>query len=201
MDVKENELPDELCTKTIAYIQELFKGNSGGHGADHTIRVFHIAMMIAEKEPSCDRTVVMLSALLHDADDHKLFHTRNNQNARSFLEQQRVPKEKIEYICEAINSVSFSQNQGSFPRPLEGAIVQDADRLDAIGAVGVARTFAYGGEHGRSMEETVQHFYDKLLLLKDRMNTETAKKIALKRHAFLVSYLKELEEELRSENE
>ncbi|MBO4887472.1 MAG: HD domain-containing protein [Firmicutes bacterium] len=188
-----------ICEKTIAYIRDLFQGNSGGHGADHTLRVYHNAMMIAKEEPSCDETIVMLAALLHDADDHKLFHTENNANARAFLKSLEIPDKTIETVCEAINSVSFSQNKGSVPRTLEGQIVQDADRLDAIGAVGIARTFAYGGEHGRSMEETVQHFYDKLLLLKDMMNTDPAKRIAGERHAYLVSYLKELEEELNAE--
>ncbi|MBQ7059369.1 MAG: HD domain-containing protein [Firmicutes bacterium] len=188
-----------ICEKTIVYIRDLFEGNSGGHGADHTLRVYHNAMMIAKEEPSCDPTIVMLAALMHDADDHKLFHTENNANARAFLKSLEIPDERIETICEAINSVSFSQNKGSVPRTLEGQIVQDADRLDAIGAVGIARTFAYGGEHGRSMEETVQHFYDKLLLLKDMMNTNPAKRIAEERHAYLVSYLKELEAELNAE--
>ena len=180
-----------ICEKTIAYIRDLFQGNSGGHGADHTLRVYHNAMMIAKEEPSCDETIVMLAALLHDADDHKLFHTENNANARAFLKSLEIPDKTIETVCEAINSVSFSQNKGSVPRTLEGQIVQDADRLDAIGAVGIARTFAYGGEHGRSMEETVQHFYDKLLLLKEEMNTEEAKALAEKRHAFMEEFLRE----------
>lgn len=101
-----------------------------------------------------------------------------------------------EEICAVINVVSFSQNRGKRPETIEGKIVQDADRLDALGAVGIARTFAYGGEHGRSMEESVQHFYDKLLLIKDELNTDTARKIAEKRHAFLKDYLAELREEL-----
>ena len=185
----------EICEKTIAYIRDLFQGNSGGHGADHTLRVYHNAMMIAKEEPSCDETIVMLAALLHDADDHKLFHTENNANARAFLKSVAILDERIETICEAINSVSFSQNKGSVPRTLEGQIVQDADRLDAIGAVGIARTFAYGGEHGRSMEETVQHFYDKLLLLKDMMNTNPAKRIAEERDAFMHYFMKEFFDE------
>ena len=182
--------------KAISYIQELFRNNAGGHDAAHSLRVFHNAMRIAENEPGCDREIVALAALLHDADDHKLFQTVNNENARSFLKENLIPDEQAERICEVINSVSFSRNRGQIPRTIEGRIVQDADRLDAIGAIGIARTFAYGGEHGRSLEASVQHFYDKLLLLKDMMNTETAKQLAVERHRFLESFLKELDAEL-----
>lgn len=94
-----------------------------------------------------------------------------------------------------INSVSFSRNRGRGSLTPEGKIVQDADRLDAMGAVGIARTFAYGGEHGRSMQESVQHFYDKLLRLKGLMNTETGKQMAEKRHAFLEQFLSEYKQE------
>ena len=105
-------------------------------------------------------------------------------------------KGQIEEICRVINAVSFSKNRGKHPESLEGKIVQDADRLDAIGAVGIARTFSYGGHKGRSLTDTVQHFHDKLLLLKDKMNTETAKQMAESRHQFLITFLKELEKEL-----
>ena len=117
-------------------------------------------------------------------------------NARSFLETNQVPQDQIAEICSVINAISFSQNQGRVPETIEGKIVQDADRLDALGAIGIARTFAYGGEHGRSIQESVQHFNDKLLLLKDLMNTKTAKALAAKRHKFLEDFLKELDEEL-----
>ena len=151
--------------------------------------------MIADNEPVCDREIVALAALLHDADDHKLFFTDNNANTRTFLKENQVPEEKIDRICEIINSVSFSQNKGRRPETIEAQVVQDADRLDAMGAIGIARTFAYGGEHGRPLEDSLQHFYDKLLLLKDLMNTETGKKLAQKRHQFLEDFLNELREE------
>lgn len=182
--------------RAMQYIKELFRNNSGGHDADHTLRVYRNAMLIAENEPACNQFVVEMAALLHDADDHKLFHTIDNENARIFLHDNQVPEDEINEICSVINSVSFSSNKDKTPDTLEGMIVQDADRLDAIGAVGIARTFAYGGEHGRPLWESVQHFYDKLLLLKDLMNTETAKKIAERRHLYLESFLKELESEL-----
>ncbi|MBR1830621.1 MAG: phosphohydrolase, partial [Atopobiaceae bacterium] len=103
--------------------------------------------------------------------------------------------DRIEQICEVINGVSFSKNRGRRPSSLEGMVVQDADRLDALGAIGVARTFAFGGEHGRSLESSVEHFHEKLLLLKDEMNTDTGRALATKRHAFLLSFLQELDEE------
>ena len=141
---------DRITQEAMEYIRALFDGNTDGHGAEHTIRVWRNAMRIAEAEPACDRQVVSLAALLHDADDHKLFSTENNANARRFLEEQGVPQETADRICRAINAVSFSKNGDRRPDTPEGRIVQDADRLDAIGAVGIARTFAYGGKHRRT---------------------------------------------------
>ena len=185
----------DIISRAMQYIQELFRGNAGGHDAEHSLRVYRNAMRIADAEPGCDREITALAALLHDADDHKLFRTENNANARAFLRDAGVPEDRIDTICEVINGVSFSRNRAARPSTQEGRIVQDADRLDAIGAVGIARTFAYGGEHGRPMEESVEHFYDKLLLLKDRMNTETGRKAAETRHACMVAFLKEWYEE------
>lgn len=185
----------QIVKNAIAYIEDLFRGNAGGHDAAHSLRVYKNALRIAKNEPEADKEIVALAALLHDVDDHKLFQTENNENARSFLSRNSVPEEKAEQICIAINSVSFSQNRGKQPQTLAGKIVQDADRLDALGAIGIARTFAYGGEHNRPLQESVQHFYDKLLLLKDTMNTETGRLLAEKRHAFLEVYLNELVEE------
>ena len=184
-----------LIEDAVSYIHDLFRTDAGGHDAEHSMRVYRNALMIADNEPVCDREIVALAALLHDADDHKLFSTDNNANARTFLKKELIPEEKIDRICEIINSVSFSQNKGRRPETVEAQVVQDADRLDAIGAIGIARTFAYGGEHGRPLEESVQHFYDKLLLLKDLMNTRTGKAIAEKRHKFLEVFLKELKED------
>ena len=181
----------QIMERAIACIQKLFGTNAGGHDVDHTMRVYRNALKIAAAEPDCDLEIVALAALLHDADDHKLFTTENNANARRFLSENQMSPETTDRICHVINSVSFSQNRGRVPDTLEGRIVQDADRLDAIGAVGIARTFAYGGEHGRTLEDSIQHFYDKLLLLKDLMNTDTGKAIAEERHAFLKLFLEE----------
>ncbi|MBQ9828570.1 MAG: HD domain-containing protein [Lachnospiraceae bacterium] len=190
----------EVCRdRTLPYLEEIFKDKSGSHGPDHTLRVYNNAMLIADGEPSCDRVLIALAALLHDADDPKLFNTENNSNARAVLKAEGYSEEDIEEMIGIINDVSFSKNRGRRPETAEGRIVQDADRLDAIGAVGIARTFAYGGEYGRPLKDSVQHFYDKLLLLKDLMNTETGKWMAEERLVFLEKYLKVLETELGSE--
>jgi len=190
-------MQDTIIKNAVEYINELFGGNSDGHDALHTLRVYKNMKLIAQSYPEADLFIMSLSALLHDADDHKLFKTENNANARFFLAKNDVPEESIEQICEIINGVSFSKNRGKTPETLEGKIVQDADRLDAIGARGIARTFAYGGKVGRSLDDSVQHFYDKLLLLKDEMNTGAAKEIAKARHEYMEGFLKEYYEESR----
>lgn len=184
-----------IICKAIEYVKTLFSGNSDGHDANHTLRVYNNVQLLLESYPEADSFISSLSALLHDVDDHKLFKTQNNDNARNFLQENGLSEELIENICEIINSVSFSKNKGKTPRTIEGQIVQDADRLDAIGAIGIARTFAYGGRAGRSLEDSIQHFYDKLLLLKDEMNTEAALKIAMVRHEYMENFLKEYFEE------
>ena len=184
-----------LTDKAVAYITDLFRNDAGGHDAEHTLRVWANAIRIARNEPGCSLKTVALGALLHDADDHKLFKTENNANARGFLSANGIPDREADRICEVINSVSFSRNRDRSPETLEGKIVQDADRLDALGAVGIARTFAFGGEHGRPLSDSLQHFRDKLLLLKDLMNTQTAKAEAVHRHEFLVEFMKEYEKE------
>lgn len=184
-----------IVEEAKAYVEQLFRFDFGGHGADHTFRVYENARMLMEKETGCDEFVVSLAALLHDVDDHKLFDTENNANARRFLEENGIDPEKTNEICATINMVSFSKNRGKRPETTEGKIVQDADRLDALGAIGIARTFAFGGERGRPLDDSIQHFRDKLLLLKDEMNTETGKEIAERRHEFLVSFLEEYEKE------
>lgn len=188
-------MTEEIIEQALEYIKKLFQNNSDGHDAAHSIRVYTNARKIAEEYPECDLTVVSLAALLHDADDHKLFDTVNNMNARMFLKDRQVADSVIERICEVINGVSFSQNRGKRPSTLEGQIVQDADRLDAMGAIGIARTFAYGGKVGRPLEDSLRHFDDKLLLLKDEMNTEAAKRIAKIRHKYMEEFLTEYHDE------
>ena len=189
-------MQNKIIKEAIEYVRALFQGNSDGHDFDHTMRVYHTAMEIADSEPHCNRQVVALAALLHDADDYKLFETKNNANARAFLDSQNIDEATAVQICMAINSVSFSKNRGRCPELLEGKIVQDADRLDAIGAIGIARTFAYGGKHGRTLDSSIDHFHEKLLLLKAMMHTEKAKEMAEERHAFMESFLLEWEKEI-----
>ena len=186
---------ETLIDTTISYIKALFAGSSDGHDLDHSLRVYKNALAIASNYPEADMDLISLSSLLHDVDDHKLFKTANNSNARTFLHDQNVPEVTIEEIVKIINSVSFSKNKGKTPETLEAKIVQDADRLDAMGAIGIARTFAYGGKKGRSLDDSVQHFHDKLLLLRDTLNTDEARDLASKRHEFMVKFLEELSEE------
>ncbi len=176
-------------------------------------RVWNNAKLILERETRADSLVVELAALLHDIADHK-FHngdtTIGPRIAGEWLEKLYVPGQIIIHVQEIINDLSFKGAKVKTPmRTIEGMIVQDADRLDAIGAIGIARTFAYGGHAGQPVYDpglpptlhdsfekyqqqktsTINHFYEKLLLLKDRMNTETAKRIANARHQYMEDFL------------
>lgn len=177
------------------YVYKLFHDDATGHDYYHMERVARMAKAIAREE-GADLFICESAAWLHDIGDKKLF-SRPKQ-ARSemdvFLKKIGSDRTTIEQINEAIKDVSFSK--GSTPATLAGKIVQDADRLDAIGAIGIARVFAYGGTreqliyHDDKPEDTsIQHFYDKLLKLKGLMNTESAKEIAQKRHIFMENYL------------
>lgn len=186
---------DKIITEAISYIQNLFAGNSDGHDAAHSLRVYHNAERLAVSYPDADQTTVLLAALLHDADDEKLFQTQNNANARAFLEQHDLDTDRIHQICSIINGVSFRKNRDKRPASIEAAIVQDADRLDAIGAVGIARAFAYGGRCGRPLANTVAHFDEKLLRIRALMNTPEAKQLADERHAYMEQFLEQLRKE------
>lgn len=189
---------EALISATKDYISDLFRAAGGSHDAEHTLRVYHNAMQLADSEPECDKELVALAALLHDADDYKLFTTENNANTRGFLKSMDIPAERIDRICGIIENVSFSKSRDKKLEDIESMIVQDADRLDAMGAVGVARTFAFGGEHGRSLEDSIRHFHEKLLLLKDLMNTKRGKSLAEERHQFLVQFLETYNRETSS---
>ncbi len=186
-----------MIDKAIMFAKTVFAGDSSGHDFDHTMRVYRMATRIAEEE-NADLQIVQLAALLHDVDDRKLSPEtyKNKDNAVAFLTQNRVEQDKIQMIVDIISQISFSAGNGA-PATIEGKCVQDADRLDAIGAIGIGRAFAFGGSRGRAMHDpsgadqtsTIQHFYDKLLLLKDRMNTETGKALAHQRHQFMEDFL------------
>ena len=202
----------EIIDCAAEYVKEKFENEYSGHDWFHTLRVFKTATRIAEAE-GADLVIVQLAALLHDVDDRKLSPETHadKANARSFLAANDVDESKIDEICRIIGEVSFVGTDSVVPTTLEGKCVQDADRLDAIGAVGIARAFAYGGNHNRLMyhpdiapnpnmtkEEyfkskstTVNHFYEKLFTLKDTMNTESAKRLAESRDRYLREFLEE----------
>lgn len=201
-----------LIPNTILFVKEQLKNAEGGHDWFHIERVYKNAQVIAAAE-DCDLEVVTLAALLHDIADSK-FHngdeTIGPKVARAFLEANQVLPDTVDHVIAIIENISFKG--GNFDQQFhskELAIVQDADRLDAIGAIGIARTFNYGGFKNRALYDpeikpnlsqtkeeykkneapTINHFYEKLLLLTDKMNTETGKKMAKKRHDFMVHFL------------
>ena len=196
-----------MIERAMDYARKVFEGDASGHDFDHTLRVFHMATNIAKQEKA-DLEIVQLAALLHDVDDRKLSPQtyENKDNAVTFLRENGMNEDKINLIVEIISQISFSAGNGA-PRTLEGKCVQDADRLDAIGAIGIGRAFAFGGSRGRRMHDpagedhttTIQHFYDKLLLLKDRMNTATGKHLAHQRHQFMESFLQQFYAEWNGE--
>ena len=190
----------DIINLAIEYVKDFFKDDHSGHDYYHTMRVYNLAKNIADFE-KCDKEIVYLGALLHDVDDIKLVGEQKEKyiNAKTFLRNNKYPDEMIEKVVYVISQVSFKGIDTKKPDNIEGMIVQDADRLDAMGAIGVARTFAYGGKNNRPLSSSIQHFYDKLLLLKDLMNTETGKKMAEDRHQFLVDLLKEYEKETRED--
>ena len=205
-------------TLTINFVKEKLEGAEAGHDWFHIERVWKLSKKIAEKEGG-NLEVIELSALLHDIADPK-FHNGDETLAlkisQNFLEEIQVDAELIEQVLFVIKNISF-KNRAEAPEnpPLELQIVQDADRLDAVGAIGIARTFNFGGfknnlmyhpeikpnlgmnkeEYKKSNGTTINHFYEKLLLLKDLMNTETAKKIASERHGFMLQFLDEFYKE------
>jgi uncharacterized protein len=209
---------DFLIPATVAFVRDTLKNAEGGHDWWHIHRVWTNAKLINKTEKT-DQLVVELAALLHDIADSK-FHNGDEEigprTAGDYLQSMNVEAEVIEHVQQIIRHMSFkaSFDRPSFQSP-EMLVVQDADRLDAIGAIGIARAFTYGGFKGRELynpeiapnlnmtkEEykntsapTINHFYEKLLLLKDKMNTETGKKLAAQRHAFMEEYLKQFFDE------
>jgi len=185
----------EILKKTQQFIYTGFSGEGTGHDYFHIERVVKMARQIA-KEENADLFLVELAAWLHDVGDYKLHGgiDRSEELISEFLNGLNVPQEIISKTIEIISQVSFSK--GNRPESLEARIVQDADRLDAIGAIGIARCFAYGGSKSREIwnpdhpeETSVQHFYDKLLRLKDMINTASARKIAEEKHQYLENFL------------
>ncbi|MGJ8683550.1 MAG: HD domain-containing protein [Nonlabens sp.] len=202
-----------VIDKTITFVKQQLHNAEGGHDWFHIERVWKNAKLIAASESNVDLFIIELGALLHDIADSK-FHdgddTIGPKVAREFLEKQRLDESIIEHVENIIKYISFKgghQDQSFKSKELD--IIQDADRLDALGAIGIARTFNYGGfknraiynpeikpdlnmtveQYKKSTAPTINHFYEKLLLLKDRMNTQTGKELAQKRHEYMENFL------------
>ncbi|WP_370477513.1 HD domain-containing protein [Tamlana flava] len=213
----------DIINKTIAFVKETLEDAEGGHDWFHTERVYNNSLLIAKSE-HVNEFVVALGALLHDIADCK-FHNGNEnvgpKIAQEFLFKLNVDSIVIEHIVNIIEHISFKGgNEAQTFKSAELDVIQDADRLDAIGAIGIARCFNYGGfknralydpeikpnlnmskaEYKNSNAPTINHFYEKLLLLKDRMNTETGKRLATKRHEFMVHYLDQFYKEWEGRN-
>jgi len=204
---------EDIIKQTVEFVKEHLGKEVTGHDWWHTKRVWKTALRIAKEEKDIDLFVVQLAALLHDIADWK-FHEGNDsvgpELAREWLEKFGVDKKTIDHVCEIIKDISFKgAGVKTRMKTKEGMIVQDADRLDALGAIGIARCFATGAklnreiynpeikpklhktfeEYKKSRSTSINHFYEKLLLLKDLMNTKTAKKIAEERHKFMEQFL------------
>ncbi|MBQ4819007.1 HD domain-containing protein [Aquimarina sp. MMG016] len=203
---------DQIISKTIDFVKETLNGAEGGHDWFHTERVYKNAKLIARDE-SVDQFIVALGALLHDIADSK-FHngdeTIGPKVAKEFLEELPVKESVIHHVINIIENISFKGgNEAQKFKSPELDVIQDADRLDAIGAIGIARCFNYGGFKNRALYDpeikpdlnmskaaykkstapTINHFYEKLLLLKDRMNTLSGRKLAEERHSFMEEFL------------
>lgn len=213
----------QIIKNTIAFVKNTLKDAEGGHDWFHIERVYNNSLAIAKHE-SVDALVVALGALLHDIADSK-FHEGDEsigpKKARYFLETQNISKEiiaQIEYIIKNISFKNSLEKNENITKTKELEVIQDADRLDAIGAIGIARAFNYGGFKNRvlydpsiepvlqqskevykkSTAPTINHFYEKLLLLKNMMNTQTGKKMALERHEFMLSFLEQFDKEVQA---
>ena len=210
-----------MIESAIKFVKGIFAYDCSGHDHHHTMRVYRLAMQIAEQE-NADMLIVQLAAILHDVDDVKLSPETHEtkKNAVGFMKNSGVDDKVIASVCKIIDEVSFAGIDSVVPSTIEGKCVQDADRLDAMGAIGIARAFAYGGSKGRRIHDpdikpmtnmnkadyhqnhnstSINHFYEKLLLLKDMMNTETAKKMAMHRQAVMEDFLEEFMAEWEGE--
>ncbi len=210
----------EIIAATITFVKETLDGAEGGHDWFHIQRVFNNTLSIA-KDEEVDDLVVSLGALLHDIADAKFYdgdETVGPRMAADFMTSIAVEQKVIDHVVQIIENISFKsslENRAQAFNSLELQVVQDADRLDAIGAIGIARAFNYGGfknralhnpeippnlkmtkaEYKKSTAPTINHFYEKLLLLKERMNTETGKKLAEDRHRYMLDYLTQFDRE------
>ena len=192
----------------IDRVKAIQTGEATGHDWYHTYRVAGMSRQIAEME-GCNMDIVLAAAYLHDVADHKFGYTKESRSAllHQLMCEAQFPEILQEDVLEVVESISFSEGVPCSERlRKESDVVKDADRLDALGAIGIARTFAYGGKVGRPIYDpmdpakSLQHFDDKLLLLADGMRTKTGKRLAQTRHAFLVQFKEEFLKEWNAEN-
>lgn len=217
----ESQLSESVIEHAVEFIKTFFQNEYSGHDYYHSLRVYQTARRIAESE-GADVVTVSLAALLHDVDDIKLSPEtyEKKDNAVAFLKNEKIPDTEIGNICRMIDEVSFSGGSTAAPSTLEGKCVQDADRLDALGAIGIARTFAYGGNHNREIynpavqpvfgmskdeyrnhvSTSLNHFYEKLFLLKDKMNTQSAYAVAERREMYMRQFVEEFLSEWNGED-
>ena len=202
-----------MINQLKADVQKIYDQFDASHDFQHIERVLQNAESILATEPEADQEIVRIAVLLHDVSDKKYSDTKENEEA--LLNSLSLTEDKKLHIKEIIESVSFNGGNEVEAKSIEAKIVRDADRLDAIGAVGIARTFAFGGAKGRKLYDdaeearaqmseeeyrskstaSVTHFYEKLLLLKDLMTTEKGKQMAEERHAFMEAFLNQLKDE------
>ena len=202
---------DKILESVIEFVKEYFSDKESGHNWWHIERVWNKAKYIQKIENRGNLLIIELAALLHDIGDDKIDPETNGEKlARSFLNTLNLDAGVIDMVTEIMSKISFRDNlNGIHDRSIELDIVQDADRLDAIGAIGIARAFAYGGSKGneiynpekpvrsytskeeyhKSDSSTINHFYEKLLLLKEKMNTDTGKELARERHKYMEEFL------------
>ena len=205
-------MEERTLKEIIEDTRKLFMNDFSGHDFSHTMRVYRTALELCEREKG-NIEIVSLAALLHDADDYKLSRKtyENKNNAVSIMRKYGIEENVINRVVEIIEQVSFVGKDSVVPDSIEGKCVQDADRLDALGAIGIARALTYGGNHNRVLYDpeikprmdmdreeyrnhvstTINHFYEKLFLLKDMMNTDSGKRVAVQREMFMREYLDE----------
>lgn len=206
----------DILREATDYVRDIFKEDHTGHDFFHTMRVCKMARRIAEEEKA-DLFLVSLAALLHDVDDRKLSPEtwEKKEKAVAFMRSQEVSESTIHAVCTILEEVSFAGTDSVVPSSMEGKCVQDADRIDALGAIGIARAFAYGGSHNRAIHDpgikpkdnmgkeeyhkhistTVNHFQEKLFCLKEQMHTKTGMEMAGHREQYMKDYLDEFMKE------
>lgn len=216
----EQDASDAILTRAADFARRELSADSSGHDWWHIVRVVNLAQVIAREE-GADPFVCELAALLHDIADYKIAGDEESglRRVREWLDAEGVDAAAAGHVMEIIGTMSFSGGNRPPMTTLEGRVVQDADRLDAIGAIGIARAFAFGGSRGRALYEpdvaprqyaskeayqssgssTINHFHEKLLLLRERMNTPYARRLAEQRHRYMEAFLAEFAREWSGE--